>query len=891
MPTEYNAYEEDDDLEDGGGETCAYAQPMITSRRTNDDDDGGGKPRAKPTAMTTKSHGHNTRALPPTKQSKQLIQPSLENDDMEISDKEDDDNTSNNRHRNSADSDGDFDADVQPTQYEDDSFDYDATQPSNTTTNKQTSFSALAKCALDILKAENVDDLLSDDLAWQRNTEGETTKLKTFKTEVLQHSGLTVFVFMRPGSPYLQLLHSPQTYHTHRQDDDLRGKDIAFVGDRTNNNYNPTAVILSEKAPWAWAAKPFHLDPTTLEHFYSDQTNRAKLWTPPKKTKAVPVASLPKLLLLPTVFVAYCAQCARTPFELYQGVCYYMTKTLKNTSVTLDECSLVRDWCIGAAHAETGNTSWLAYTVEAALPNNQRFHQWATKRLAASLGEIPHQHKQSTPQSNKGEPQQDHWKLIASQLSKGIVEGLRTSGGAPKQAGVQAMEPTTTNPNKGKDYDDQQVYMLMGFSHITDVNELSPVWAAFQATKNADAHRLELGAQMRAWTDYSKIPIVRNMDFSDKALGYMVKMQFNPPGCAGVAYYSSIDKGLTILTCRPPEGEDIEAIRAREMLEELATTRTLADVLNTPTITGNIKPPEDYNELMMNLATFCALLWSLFGEKCDYYIKCLALYRAMEDTPVFVMRRNFSPLLCRQMTWAIIEDGRRYFSRILTKRHFETSTQSGAIVFPKSLLDDINQAAVYLTPINRPSFPSEWKPDYQGNRKRAAPFSGSQGSGTITPLIKSQYTPTAIIQGSTTPSVISGLTQSSTTGTKRLRREANPKITGVRETDIKPDLRTLTRAHLRKHPYLNLKQVLEHSNMSFADLPKLEAYMNNGHNTLCYNYVLGHCTSHLCHYKDRGGHAPAEKVTDAFVREMIEKLDGPLNAWDAAQVARAKAQE
>ncbi len=528
--------------------------------------------------------------------------------------------------------------------------------------------------------------------------------------------------------------------------------------------------------------------------------------------------------------------------------------------------------------------------MEAALPNTQRFHQWAAKRLASSLGEMPNQQTNSAQHRNKDEPQPAHWKIIASQLSKGIVEGLR-SGATTKQA-VQTVVPTTTNPNKGKDYDDQQVYMLMGFAHITDVNDLSPVWAAFQATKNSDAHRLELGAQMRAWTEYTKTPIVRNMDFSDKALGYIVKMQFNPPGCAGVAYYSSIDKGLTILTCRPPEGEDIEAIRAREMLEELATTRTLADVLNTPTITGNIKPAEDYNELMMNLATFCALLWSLFGEKCDYYIKCLALYRAMEDTPVFVMRRNFSPLLCRQITWAIIEDGCRYFSRILTKRHFDASTGGGAIVFPKSLLDDINQAAVYHTPINRPSFPSEWKPDYQGNRKRAAPTAGSQGSsGTTAPLIRSQYTPTAIIQGSTTPSVVSGLTQGSTTGSKRLRRDTNPKITGVRETDIKPDLKTLTRAHLRKYPYLNLKQVLEHSNMSFADLPKLDAYMNNGHNTLCYNYVLGHCTSQLCHYKDRGGHAPAEKITDAFAREMIEKLDGPLNAWDAAQAARAKQQE
>lgn len=906
MPTEYNIYDEQEvDRTDGGG---GSGGPMIKQRRSNEDD-GGGKPHAKATA--SKGHYHHTRPCPPKKQHFGS-DTKINKDDMDISDPEieaaDHNDLTNDAHEeefnednhtNNNDSEDDSEQNLQPEDdfeqnrqpgSDDESMDYDAkprATPSQPRHTKQT-FSALSKCAFDMLKEENVDDLLSDDLAWQRKVEGDSAKIKLFKTEVLQHSGMTVFVFMRPGSPFLQLLHSPQTYHTHRQDDDLRGKDIAFVGDRTNLNPNPTAVVLSEKAPWTWVAKPFHLSATALEHFYADQANKTKLWTPPKKSKALRSIPLPKLLLLPTVFVGYCAQCARTPFELYQGVCYYMSKSTANTAISLDDCRLILDWCIGASHADASNTSWLSYTVEAALPNSQRFHLWAAKRLTASLGNLPAQPTITTHRHNhEPAPPQADWKIIASQLSKGIVEGLRTSKGGNKPA-AQQTDPMSTNPNKGKDYDDQQVYMLMGFAHITDVEQLPQVWAAFQTTKNSDAHRLELGSQMRAWTDTTKIPIVKNMDFSEKALGYIVKMQFNPPGCAGVAYYSSLDKGLTILTCRPPEGEDIEALRAREMLEELATTRTLADVLNTPSITGNIKPAEDYNELMLNLGTFCALLWSLFGDKCDYYCKCLSLYRAMEDTPVFVMRRNFSALLCRQMTWAIIEDGRRYFSRVLTKRHFDDHEEGGTIVFPKSLLDDLHQTAAHLTPINRPSFPSEWRPEYQGNRKRAA-HTLTHGAASTAPLIQSQPTSTVRIQANNTPSVVSGLTQGSPTGTKRYKRNAT--ITGVRETDIKPGLKTLTMAHLRNHPYLNLKQVLEHSNMTFADLPKLNEYMVNGHNTLCYNYVLGHCTSQLCQYKNRGGHAPAEKVTDAFVREMIEKMDGPFNAWDAAQAAKAKQQE
>ena len=72
------------------------------------------------------------------------------------------------------------------------------------------------------------------------------------------------------------------------------------------------------------------------------------------------------------------------------------------------------------------------------------------------------------------------------------------------------------------------------------------------------------------------------------------------------------------------------------------------------------------------------------------------------------------------MTWAVIEDGRRYFSRIMTKRHFDEAEEDDEpIMFPKSLLDDVAQAALYMTPINRPSFPAEWRPEYTGSKKRA----------------------------------------------------------------------------------------------------------------------------------------------------------------------------
>ena len=903
MPTEYMATLEDSDAKQGGG--AATGTGMI-------------KPRASTIQINTttttkhaaiklssqKQHHHNTRYPAQTHAHDLDEEEDMDHQKDPLQGEHEQEGNLGYHDEDERSGDG-FGEDDNQGDYEDNDNNNKKPAAKPTSATKHVvAFSSLVHAAENILAAEdNYDNLLIDDLAWQRNTKGDATKLKLFKTEVLQHSGLVTFVFMRPGSPFLHLLHCPSTYQTHRKDDDLRGKDIAFVGDRTHLQQNPTAVILSEKAPWSWVTKSFELNPAQLEAYYAQEANKLRMWTLPKKTKPPPTASLPKLLLLPTAFVAFCLKTARTPFELHQGVGYYMAQA--QTNATRNDCKLVLDWCLGASHADKdSSTSWLAYSVEAAIPNNPRFHLWTANRLNAVLGTMPQQEgrttKRTTPttkppatittitsSTNSNAPKQPDWADIAHQLKTGIVEGLRANA----KTKMATQEATAANPHKGKEYEDQQVYMLMGFSHRSTPEDLQPVWAAFQTTKNQDAHRLELGASMRKWADKKKIPIVRNMDFSDRSLlGFIVKMQFNPPGCAGAAYYSSIDKGLTILTCRPPEGEDIEAIRAREILEDLTKkTHTLSEMLNTPMLTGNIKPAEDYNELTLNLGTFCSLLWALFGPKCDYYLKSYVLYQVLNDTPVFVQRKNFTPLLCRQITWAIIEDGRRYFSRIMTKRHFEEAEEDEEpVTFPKSLLDDVAQSALYMTPINRPSFPAEWRADYTGGKKRQA---GSTSMGSSA-LIQAQApsAPTGMIHATQTPSIISGISHASTTSgsaptAKRQKRQ--PNIVGVRETDIHPKLKMLTMGHLRNHPYLHLKQVLEHSHMTFADLPTMEAYMANGKNTLCYNYVLGQCTSQFCHYKK--GHAPVDTITEAFANEMVAKLDVPFNQWGGAQAVAAAA--
>lgn len=831
-------------------------------------------------AAPTKPHHHNTR--PPRK----LVQIDTDDESGDNFDKWSDPEGENNGYDDDDDGGGKLTPLKEtPTTNTSPPMAPTPTHASTKQYPKRHTYSGLGRAATALLNSEDHDDLLRDDLRFQRNPGGEAAVFKAYKAEVLQHSGLVVFAFMRPGSASIHLIHSPQTYITHRNDDDLRGKDIAFVGDRTHLQPAPPAIVLSEKSPWSWITKPFHLDQSVMEHFYANEDNKLKLWTPPATAKKMKSTSFPRLLFLPTAFIPYCAERPRTPFELHQFIIQYITTT--RTNVTLNDCKVPLNWCLAAAHSDMGgNNSWLAYPIEGAISNNPRFYQWTNRRLLNIFGELPG----SLPSTTAYSAENVDWSTMGRHLRAGIVEGLR-----PILTAKKTDEPTVpaTNPNKGKEYDEQQWYMLMGFAHVTTPEELPQVWASFSQTKNSEAHRIEIGAEMRRWEADQHVPIVKNMEFSDRTLSYIVKTQFNPPGCSGTAYYSSIDKGLTILSCRPPEGEELEAIRDRELKELQAEgNRTLADILSVPSIAGNIKPAEDYHELHLNVGTFCALLWTLFGPKCDYYVKCFALWTAMADYTVFANRRLFSPLLCRQITWAIIEDGRRYFSRIMTQRHFERMDEGEAVNFPLSHLDAIKDSILNQTPLMRPSFPMEWRGDWQGG-KRQKLTTGSSGVASLM-AATAPTAPTTVVRATTAPSVISGLSLGSNaeaSGQSAVSRQRRPRQQGVRDTDMHPSLKALMTGHLRENQYIQLGAVLRNSNLTFSDLPTLPKYMLNGRNTLCYNYVLGNCSSKFCNFRASGGHAPVEDITNDFANRMINVMETPLAVWNtpAAKAAREAA--
>ena len=128
--------------------------------------------------------------------------------------------------------------------------------------------------------------------------------------------------------------------------------------------------------------------------------------------------------------------------------------------------------------------------------------------------------------------------MMAKHMRDGIIEGLRQ----PPTGKREEEDDDKQSTNEGKKYDEQQVLMLQGFSHAEGVEDLQPIWAAFQETKNQDAHRLELGTYMREWAQKRNVSIIRNMEFSDKVMTAIVSMKFNPPGCTGAAFSPGVGR-------------------------------------------------------------------------------------------------------------------------------------------------------------------------------------------------------------------------------------------------------------------------------------------------------------------------------------------------------------
>jgi hypothetical protein len=97
------------------------------------------------------------------------------------------------------------------------------------------------------------------------------------------------------------------------------------------------------------------------------------------------------------------------------------------------------------------------------------------------------------------------------------------------------------------------------------------------------------------------------------------------------------------------------------------------------------------------------------------------------DTPgVYNIWHAYTPDICYRIAWAIIDDGRSFFSTTMIQQDF---LQPGAF-FPESLIESILPEVRYANQIQRANYPTEWQ---SRQPIRAMAQSGAGNAATWTP--------------------------------------------------------------------------------------------------------------------------------------------------------------
>lgn len=713
-------------------------------------------------------------------------------------------------------------------------------------------------------------DAMREEMEMQKNIRGETQAIASFRTEILQQQQLTVFAFLQPKDFTIHLLHSPATYYARGATGPLKGKDIGFVGDRSAFN-TPAPIVLQPEKPWKWITKQGVNDDAVLNYFYANPANKGKFFTPPTGTTLTRITA-PRLLLLPGNLVQYCAETARNPWDLHQHVT--ALASAPGPGFVVQHYALVLDWCCLALHND-GDNSVLQYDLQAAA-SNEVFHRWARSRLDATLGITP----LPQPVTQQMAPPQDltHLSTIAAEFGKGVVDALRP-------ATATATIATTlgaTQSGDGKEYDKYQKALLQGFSHSPTIAGLQPIWELFTQTKNIDIHRLHLREAMTSWATKWGVTITSGIQLSKLAIEDIVNLRFNPGG--SVAYYASADKGISILLCRSRPGEEREAARLRELAEEQSGANiTLAEALslrrNTPPT-----PPDNYIELKTCIGTFCAMLWALFGDNCEYLMKLHEIYTCLNSDRVTECWANFTPDLCRQIVWAIIDDGREYFAQTMLPDKFLVPP-GGYIRFPHSCLEELIRPIKRQSPIITATFPHQWIISPTAAASITTSTSGARTPiGTVIaaprPAHISSNTSTANNSTNTRATTAAASTSSSLTGPTQ---PSNQQIT-IRQTNVHPTIKALFEPFIQRHRQLQLTRIMMVAGVTWPNMPRIERLVENGTNNLCYNYILGKCTSRYCTHR-RLGHISASAVPDDFATTLCSLLRPGVESITEAQMS------
>jgi hypothetical protein len=250
--------------------------------------------------------------------------------------------------------------------------------------------------------------------------------------------------------------------------------------------------------------------------------------------------------------------------------------------------------------------------------------------------------------------------IIATEVGRRLGLAMQNAAklGPPHAGG-------TIGSEDAKPYTQDQVATLLGFHGAMNVKYLIKMWRLFKTVKmpNYDHLRRAIKGEMIRWANKQQSWIEEGVYFDNKSLDEWIAHKFNPGD--STALYSSADKGISILKCRTPTTAHLQVLRQKEEIWDANKgNATYVEVVKQAKSKDVSPPVHNFGELWSNIATFCALLFTLFGEGCDLYRSMLQILQILSHPLCMQNKQAYTPEVCRRITWAIIVDTQSFFDDI-----------------------------------------------------------------------------------------------------------------------------------------------------------------------------------------------------------------------------------
>ncbi len=123
-------------------------------------------------------------------------------------------------------------------------------------------------------------------------------------------------------------------------------------------------------------------------------------------------------------------------------------------------------------------------------------------------------------------------------------------------------------------------------------------------------------------------------------------------------------------------------------------------------------PPHEFGELRSDILTYCALLFTLFGEGCDLYWSILQVPQVLSHPFCMQNKQVYTLEVVRLIIWAIIVDTQLFFDNIKLSKDF--LKQGHYVQFLASTLEGDLMSIKHGIKLQWHNFPQEWTaPDVQ----------------------------------------------------------------------------------------------------------------------------------------------------------------------------------